>query len=263
MSKLLAIFLFTTIVCQTLPSEAQDFRIETVIYAGEEKKQVAQNITLFKDKMIYDFRLAQESNPKPTEIAVFDQREMTFTLIDVTRGYRTKMGVPQLIKMVEGLRQQVKISSRTKFLIEPLTEKVSPSGNQMDLKSKFIHYQIEGSRPADAEVLPLYYEYLTQFTRLMASDPKSLPPFARIQLNQTIKKMGWLPTRIDAHYKSNQLLRHEIKLQAKHSFLKTLSQKDLERIASAKSLLIRSQPVSLPIYRGLPQQASQSENKRR
>ena len=188
---------------------------------------------------------------------MFDQRQMTFTLIDVTRGYRTKLEVPQLIKMVEGLRQQMKTSSKTKFLIEPMTEKLAPSGKELELSSESICYRIEGSRPSNIDQLAGYHEYLSQFTRLMASDPKSLPPFARMQLNQSIKKMGWLPSRIEANYKPNQLIRNEIKMQAEHSFLNTISKKDEDRIELAKSLLMKSKPVSLPIYRGLTRVASQ------
>ena len=241
----------------------QDFRMETSIFAGDEKKQIAQNVTLFQEKLIYDFRLANEANPKPIEIVVFDQRQMTFTLIDVTRGYRTRLEVPQLIKMVEGLRQQVRVSEKTKFLIDPLDETMNPSGSELALSSEHIHYRIEGERPKNPDLLPRYFEYLSQFTRLMASDPKSLPPFARMQLNQSIKKMGWFPSRIEARYKPNQLIRNEIKMRSEHSFLETLSRKDEERIEMAKSLLMKSEEVSLPIYRGLTRVSSQGAGVRR
>ncbi len=230
---------------------SQEFRIETEVYAAGESAPVSRNLTLFSEHMIYDFQMTNESDSVPIEIVIFDQREKSFHLIDLARNVRLRLDQTEIVKMVEGARQQTKQNPKTKFLLDSMTEKFDVTEKWMTVGNENISYRIEGTRPPDVSILPTYFEFLDQYTRLKASDPHSLPPFARLELNRAIKKVGWIPTTIEARYKANELIRSEIKMRSKHTFIGQISKQDHERIESAKAKLIGATPVTLGKFRGL------------
>ena len=118
-----------------------------------------------------------------------------------------------------------------------------------------IEYRFTGHQPEDVSILPTYFYFLNQYTRLKAAHPRKLPPFPRLQLNQVIKKLGWIPSEVQAVYRANELIKSEIRLTSKHTFIAHLSDSDRTRIADAKQAVMRAKPVSLATYLELPQLA--------
>lgn len=231
---------------------ANDFRIETQIYLGADQQPVSQNLTLFTGGMVYDFEMSNDAKPKPLEIVIYNSHDKAFVLIDMERGIRLELSQLQLIKMVEGLRQQTAQNDLTRFLVDDhFDEEVDFSSRIVSLRNDNIEYWYKGLKLADDTILPAYFEFLDQYTRLNASDPTKLPPFPRLRLNQSIKKYGWIPNEVKVTLHENELIKTRIEIRSEHSLILSLSDADKERIKGAKAKWMSSKAVDLATYRGL------------
>ena len=230
---------------------AQEFRLETEIFIGEEEKPVSHNLTLFTNRTVYDFQMSNDADPQPTQIVIYDSRDRSFVLVDVARKQRMHLDQIQLVKMVEGVRQETSQNEKTKFLMDSFEEKLDIASGWMTLSSPKITYRFSGKQPKEISVLPLYVEFLDQFTRLNATDPTKLPPFPRMKLNQAIKKTGWIASEIEVSFVKNPLIRSDISLRSEHTFINQISKKDRERIELAKSHWMSAKAVSFSEFRGL------------
>ncbi len=250
---LLVLFMYTV-------AQAQDFRLETEIYIGDDEQPVSHNLTLFTNRTVYDFQMSTDANPQPTQIAAYDSRDRSFVLIDVARKQRMHLDQVQLIKMVEGVRQETSQNEKTKFLLDSFDEKLDLASGWMTLTSPKITYRFTGKQPKDVSVLPLYSEFLDQFTRLNASDPTKLPPFPRLKLNQAIKKTGWVPSTVEVKFSKNPLIKSDIRMRSEHTFINQLSKVDRDRIELAKSSWMSSRAVSLAEFRELKPENEKNSN---
>ena len=255
LSPVFGLITILTITALARQSLANDFRIETEVYVGSEQKPVSQNLTLFSNGLVYDFQMSNEAKPKPLEIVIYNTQDKSFVLIDIQRGIRMELQQVQVIQMVEGLRQQTSQNELTKFLVEDnFEEEADISARCVSLRNSHIEYQFKGAKPPDISVLPGYFEFLDQYTRLNASDPTKLPPFPRLRLNQTIKKYGWIATEVRATLHPNGLFHSKIRLKSAHTMVLSLSDTDRERIKEAKTKWMNSKAVDLATYRGLKKQ---------
>src|SRR5262245_1075333 len=83
-------------------SLAEDFRIETKVFVGDEEEPVSETTTLFYDQAVYDFLTA------PEQIAVFRKagggRPGRFILLDPERRIRTELSTDQIAGAMNKLR---------------------------------------------------------------------------------------------------------------------------------------------------------------
>jgi hypothetical protein len=121
----------------------------------------------------------------------------------------------------------------------------------VNLDGEVISYKFKGSRPNDTTILADLHQFLDNYTLLQATDPKNLPPFPRMRLNQTIKKYGWFPTEIQLHASKNNFFRTSFWITSKHTLVNELSENDKEQIQKAKSKWMSFERVNLSEYRGL------------
>jgi hypothetical protein len=216
---------------------------------------VSQNITLFSQGLVYDFQLSNDAQSKLVEIAIFDTRKRTIVLLDTHRQIRLEMPDLQLLKIVDGVRRETVQDKRSSFLVEDtFDEDIDWSTNWVTLTSDQIEYRFKGAQPKDASVLPQYYDFLHNFTMLIASDPTKVPPFARMKLNKSIKRLGWIPTEVQISVKQNSLFRQAFSAKSKHVVMYLLSDEDRSRIAMAKRHWLQFKSVDLAEYRGLKKQ---------
>jgi hypothetical protein len=54
------------------PVLGQAFRIESQVYDESSKLPVSQNVTLFSQGLVYDFRMSNDAQPKPLEIVIYN-----------------------------------------------------------------------------------------------------------------------------------------------------------------------------------------------
>ena len=110
-----------------------------------------------------------------------------------------------------------------------------------------------GKQPKDVTVLPIYLSFLDNFTQLIATDPHKIPPFPRLRLNESIRKLGWIPSEVHVSIAANSLTSQPINATSKHVMIPELSNKDRDRISQAKSYWMHYKSVDLATYRGFKQ----------
>lgn len=236
------------------PLAAQEFRIESQIYMGESTLPVSQNVTLFSEKLVCDFLMSNEVDPHPIEIVVLDPHQHLLVLLDVRQQIRVEIPDLQVLRLLDELRRETKQNEQAKFLLEDSFEEDTDwSQGFVTLTSPSIVYRFKGEQPKQVMILPKYFEFLDSFTNLNATDPKKMPPFPRIRLNQSIKKLGWIPTEVQMSIIPNGFFREPMRAESKHTMTMGLTDKDRALIVAAKQYWTQFKAVTLTKYRGIEQ----------
>jgi hypothetical protein len=255
LSQLALVIVLALCLCSATIAQIQtpQFRIESQVYSGDGPAPVSENVTLFDNGIVYDFQLTGNGNATPSEIVIFDERKRELTLLDVNRKIAWTVADLRLLKMVDQLRREAVNNDRASFLVnEPFTETNDWSSDHVLLESNSFRYMLTGKRPTNESILPRYYEFLDQFTRLSASDPKRLPPFPRLMLNKTIKSHGWIPTEVQVQVKPNSFFKEAFSATSKHVLVMSLSEADRERIKFARKCWMEFESANLVEYRQIP-----------
>src|SRR6476659_8660970 len=70
---------------------ADDFRIQTDVYAGDSKIPVSQNTTLFRAGYVYDYLTHPQRDNTVVRVAVFDQQHGRFIVLDPARKVKAEV----------------------------------------------------------------------------------------------------------------------------------------------------------------------------
>ena len=234
---------------------AQEFRIESQIYLESSKLPVSQNVTLFADQIVFHFQMSDEAQPKSIETVIFDAKRRLMVLLDTQRKIRLELPELRLITILEATRKNTLEDTRSSFLVKEIFKEDNDwATGWVTLESPSITYRYKGSHPKRAEILPPYFDFLENFTRLLASDPTKIPPFARLKLNSSMRRVGWMPSEVQISVKPNLLFRQGLEARSTHTLVSQLSKKDHQRIAEAKQQWLNFKSVDLSEYRNLTDQ---------
>ena len=245
------------LICASGNAVAQEFKIETAIFAGDQKLPVAQNVTLFQNDLIVDLKMDFANPPNIISTKVYDSRQKNVALLDHSRNVRLEISDNRLLQMVDGLRRDLSQKEDLQFLVnESFKESAMVDASKIVLTSPTIQYQVEGKRPANANFLKMHSEFLDIFTRLSASDPGGFPPFARMRLNESIKKMGWIPSSVEIVMGANTLVPRGLKMKSTHVLIDGLSKEDIATIETAKKQWVSYTAVNLLKFHGIEQAAA-------
>jgi hypothetical protein len=218
-------------------------------------------VTLFQNGIVYDIVHDAADGKTPVEIVIYDSRTKSFELIDLTKQHRLHLEQFELVRLVENLRQQGLKDEKLVPLVRPdLAEDADLKANKITMYNPTIRYEADCMKLDDSSLLPIYFEFLDQCSRLAATDPRRLPPFSRLELNQALKKYSLMPTEIRLTLKGGQLHERDLSLTSKHTLIKNLSAQDRERIEMVKKSWMNFKQVELSVYRDIPQLASETGN---
>ena len=92
------------------------------------------------------------------------------------------------------------------------------------------------------------------------SDPQAFPPFPRLRLNETLSKLGWIPTEVFIDIGENMLFKNGLKATSKHTIVPNLSDKDLATVSQLKAQWLNFKAVSLDEYRGLGERVAEKQS---
>lgn len=228
---------------------AQQFKIESQIYVNGEDQPSSSNVTMFSDGLVFDF---QTKGTQSHEVTILQPKQHQTILLDRLRRMKLVLDDVQLIKMADALRRETSQDKQAGFLVnERFEETISLDNGAATLKSPTIAYSIRGSRPVDIKVFPIYSNFIEAFTRLQVSDPHAFSPFPRMRLNQTIRKLGWIPSEVKVTFQSNALMKQGMSATAKHTFIDGLSSADQTQIAEIKNDWLNFETVDLYEFRHL------------
>ncbi len=231
------------------PVSAQQFRIETQIYVNQSTETASENTTLFADGLVFDI---QTKGALTNEVAILDPQRRQIILLDRTRQVKLQLDEIQLIKMADSLRKQTSTNKAAGFLVnDRFEEDIDIDTGTATLNSALIQYRVTGQRPSDVRILPLYNQFTDYFTRMKFSDPHAFPPFPRMRLNQTLSKLGWIPSEVTIDIDKNMLFKEGLTATSKHTLIPNLSNRDQTTISQLKQQWLNFKPVSLDVYRAL------------
>jgi len=252
-----------TVLVPGLAVFGQQFRIESQLVLNNGKQPSTENLTLFDNNVIYDFSFVPDGTQTTLEVTVYDSARKKFVLLDVRREMRLEIEQFEVVQMLEQLRQQLTDDPLTAWLAFPgFQETIDLDAGTISLVSENVTYVAKCEKPRNASVQALLYEFMEQFTMLRATDPRSMPPFARMQLNQALRKYGLAPLEIDLTVESRGLASKNLKAKSHHSMVSQLSSTDRERIETTRKQWISFKQVDLATYRELVAVADSGNEKK-
>lgn len=235
---------------------AQDFRIDTEIFGKDEKKPVSQNKTLFANGVVYDFLLGDPLVNETREITIFDPAHEEFVLLDVARRVRLTLTKKQLVEINAAMRQLGE--EKDPGLFDTNFEVTFDDQEQwLTLANKRIEYRARGASPDNPEAIAVYRHFADWYARLNATRPGSIPPFARLELNEAIAQRGFIPAEVRLEISPKQrLFGKTFEASSRHSTIWQISRTDRTSIEKANRYRASFEEVSFEEYRQLAAAAS-------
>jgi hypothetical protein len=222
-----------------IPVAAEDFRIETKIFVGDEKEPATTTTTLFQRGVVYDF-LAE-----PKQTAVFRKpgggKPGRFILLDPERRVRTELSTDQLADVMNKLRNWASRQRDPflKFAANPqFNESFDRDTGQLLLASAEESYAIKTEPAEGSAAMAEYREFLDWYARLNTLLTAGPPPEPRLAVNAALARYQILPVSVELTRAGEKE-----KLRAEHEFNWLLSKKDLSRIDDANAAVAAYRPV--------------------
>jgi hypothetical protein len=231
---------------------AQDFRIETALYANDARAPVSKATTLFEQGVVYDF-LSQ-----PGQIAVYRPKSAEqpgrFVLLDADRKVRTELTTDRL----EGLLAKVRSWAASqeeplfRFQAKPRFEdSFDEETGQLILSSDLMTYRVVTEPGGNAAAMAAYREFCDAYARLNAVTQRGMLPFARLKLNAILDELGRVPTSVEL-----TIPQQKLRLRAVHAFMWRLSKDDRRKIETVRAQLGNFRPVDNAEFRKVTELAS-------
>lgn len=242
-----ALFSGMMLVIATIAT-AQDFRIETEVFSADAEVPGSQNLTIFTNGTVYDFQTSdpdKEPGDSPQLIVVWQRGQQQFVVLDVERQVKTIISHDEVLRFNAQLQASTALREKEGFLFHPKFEtRFDDETSWLTLSSEQMTYQAKGEKPKTDTAFRLYHDFANWYARLNAVDPRKMPPFARLQLNKAIEKIGVIPTDVKLAFKPSQWS-SKIKLSSRHFLIWKLSNADQKRIQNANLRKIDFGEVSL------------------
>lgn len=241
--------LLMTICWMVLASAArgEDFRIESRIFIADEPAPAYRNLTLFQRHVVYDFVDGADN-----ETTIYESHSGTFTLLDGERKVKTTLDRETLGKFVAGI--QVLAERKDSLFREAATPKFEVAFDErlqrIELKGRLIDYAAQGQPFPNKATADNYREFVDMYTRLNATQPNSLPPFARLELNAALAERGLCPTLVERTIRSKgPLSSEETIVRSEHTIARRILENDQKRIDIASRQRTEFELVDFGQYR--------------
>jgi hypothetical protein len=221
---------------------ADDFRVDSKVFIGKESLPHSSNVTLFQGAHVYDFL------DKPEQITFYDLDRGRIVLVDPQRKVKTEVSSRMLDAFSNTLRHSAGKDPLLQFALHPTFDiRDDKDGEERVFTSKLITYRVRTATPEMPDMPARYRQFSDLSARLNALVNRgSLPPFARLAVNESLDASGLLPAKVEFAASSGRLIGgHTVALRSQHDFRRRLLDSDLRRIDSAGALLTDSTQVSL------------------
>lgn len=226
---------------------AQEFRIASEVYVGDETEPVSENLTLFRGSVVYDFL------SRPAEIAIFrnvaTSRGGRFILLDPDHRIRAEVTTERITSILDQLRRWAATQNDPllRFAAHPRFEEHFDVGKGvLRLESDLMRYVLKTQKPKQPAVTTLYRDYSDWYGRLASiTHVGSLPPFPRLAANEALARRERLAREVQLTIPADASGRGEdVVMRAEHQIQWRLSKRDLRRIDEADQYLVTFRPVT-------------------
>ncbi len=256
------VLMFSLLAIESTP--AQDFRIDTEIFVGDEKEPAAETLTIFSQGLVYDFLPTGKG-----EVTLLDTVRGRFTLLDPTRKVKCGLAVQDVLQQALALESHAVESKDGLFAFaaqpkfETTVEETTENGQpvvRLSFAARPLEYAVV-ARPSDRpEAISAFRYFADQFARLNALEPGNLPPGARLEVNKALAERKLLPLEITrtippANPLANPLAK-KLVVRSRHLVNWSLSGEDRKKIDRAGTYLAEFASVSFEEYRSGAAQSS-------
>lgn len=232
---------------------AQDFRIDTEIFIGDDKEPAAETLTIFSQGMIYDFLLTE-----PAEMTVLDTVRGRFTLLDPARRVKCGLGTQEVLDQTFALATHAAQSRDALFAFaakpefETKVEEFEEYGQprtRITLTGKPLSYVVIGREPEKPEAVAAFRYFADEFAQLNSLRAGNLPAGARLEVNKALADRRLIPLEVTRTIPATNPLGREIVVKSRHLVNWTLSGEDRKKIDRAGTGLAEFSAVSFEEYR--------------
>ena len=244
--------LIAVVLLQATPAAADDFRIESKIYVGNQPAASSESLTLFRGGQIYDFLT------KPSETTVFSRTRGLVILLDPARKVRTEIRGDRLTAFSDELKTWAgkQTDPLLKFAADPRFEQSLDPNGELLFNSPFINYRVGAIKANTDTVAQEYLDFADSYARLNAlTNPGSVPPFPRLAINAVLFKQQLIPEKVQMTMPARQRFGSKTTLRSEHSVTWRLLESDLARISEADEQLATFTQVPLEQYLKVPEAA--------
>jgi hypothetical protein len=228
---------------------ADDFRIETKVYAGKDTEPTSENLTLFRGEQVYDFL------DKPREVTVFDKPRSRVILLDPARKVKTEVTMERLMAFSDELRTWCGRQSDPllKFAAEPrFDQSLDSASGELVFTSPFLTYRVATVKAGTDDIALQYKEFSDYYARLNAmTNPGSTPPFSRLKIDEALFLNHAVPEKVQltmpprSHFGGKPTI-----VRSEHRVNWRLLESDQQKIQEAEEYLVTFTPLSLERYLG-------------
>ncbi len=250
MPRLALLFAFIVSTSAALAS-AEDFRIDSKVFADKQPNPVSQSTTLFRAGIVYDYLV------DPKRVAVFDRPRQRFILLDPDRSIKTEVATDEVARFNTNLRAFAAANGTEfiKSMLEPnfqITE--DTKSGELVLTGQSMTYRIETIKPTAVETVQQYREFSDWYVKLNSMvNPRSTPPFARLAVNDELAKRGLIAEKVQLTIpRQVATAGRGVSLRSQHHITWRLLQRDLDDIAETAQQLATFKAVPFNEYRDTP-----------
>jgi hypothetical protein len=240
-------------LCLTFPAGAEDFRIQTRVYKEDDDTSISQNLTLFRNGVVYDFL------SDPDETTIFDRPRRDhpgkFVILDPGRRVQAEVSLERLTRFTSNLQLWAAQHSDAflRFLAKPeFQEELDPKQRAWVYSSKYMTYQVKATPAANAEVFKQFDDFSEWFVRLNTMlTIKTRPPYGlgRLGVNAALRPRQEIPTEVKLVVESPvRVLRRSTTYRSEHHLTPMLSQSDQVRISEVEKQLVSFKSIELEEY---------------
>ncbi|HEX4148042.1 MAG TPA: hypothetical protein VHY20_03600, partial [Pirellulales bacterium] len=136
------------------------------------------------------------------------------------------------------------------FLADPkLTEIYDEASGELVLSGEWLKYKVKTAPPKLEEMAERYVRYSNWQVKLNTLiRPGSLPPFARLKLNEALARHGRVPSEVELTRYAQEPKNRQVTIKAEHHFFAGIGRREQKQIEEANRALVLFPSVELSEY---------------
>jgi len=242
---------------------AQDaalLRIETEVFADDEKLPVARSLTLFRNRVAWDFletlSKGEASSDEPAEFVLHDPARERIVLVDPARHVKTQLDTLRLERLRSSLGAWARKSDDPvmRWAGGPdFGQGMKEEDHSIVLAGPRVRYEVDFEPAEDPAIAEEYRRFADAALLVKALvHPGGLPPFPRIAINRRVAAAAGIPVavRLELDSRIAKLGGRPSVMRAEHKILPGWLAGDHKRVAAAEERMALAAPVDLAAYAG-------------
>lgn len=238
------------------------FRVETEVFADDDKVPSARSLTLFRDGVAWDFLQTLPKKPdegeatpdEPTEFVLHDPARERIILVDPARHVRTQVDHLQLERLRASLGAWARKADDPSLAWAggpEFAEGLEETSSTILLKGPRVRYEVTFEPAENVDIAEEYRRFADAAVLVKALvHPGGLPPFPRIAINRRVAAAGGIPVavRLELESRMSKLGRRPTVMRSEHKVLASWLSSDHKRLAAAEERMSLAAPVDLATY---------------